>query len=96
MDNRLLAPDVICWRSRVLKTADNATGFQNILKQADRTHKKPFYAKYLPPGETTQRTLPDSYSATAWEAAAKLAFHLETARRSCLQRRSVRHAAQAR
>ena len=36
MDNRLLAPDVVCWRSRVmkLKTDDNATGFQNILKQA--------------------------------------------------------------
>ena len=80
MDNRLLAPDVVCWRSRVvkLKTADTATGFQNILKQADRKRKKPFYAKYLPPDEKDQRSLPGSSSATAWEAAAKLAFHLET------------------
>ena len=61
-----------------LKTADNATGFQNILKQADRKRKKPFYAKYLPPGEKDQRSLPGSSSATAWEAAAKLDFHPET------------------
>ena len=37
----------------------------------------PNYAKYKPHGEASQRTLTDSYSATAWEAAAKLAYHLE-------------------
>ena len=80
MDNRLMAPDVVCWRNRVmkLKTSDNETGFLNVLKQKDAGRKKPYYAKFLPPGETKQRTLPGSSSATAWEAAAKLAFHLET------------------
>ena len=79
MDNRLLGPDVVCWRNRVmkLKTSDNETGFLNVLKQKDAGRKKPYYAKFLPPGETKQRTLPGSSSETAWEAAAKLAFHLE-------------------
>ena len=42
---------------------------------------KPFYAKYLPAAawrDNAADPLPDSYSATAWEAAAKLAFHLQT------------------
>ena len=72
MDNRLLGPDIVCWRNRVmkLKTADNGTGFHNVLKQDDAKRNKPYYAKYLPPGETKQRTLPGSSSAAAWEVAA--------------------------
>ena len=60
-----------------LKTSDNETGYLNVLKQKDAGRKKPYYAKFLPPGERKQRTLPGSSSETAWEAAAKLAFHLE-------------------
>ena len=48
----------------------------NILKQKDATKKKPYYAKFLLPGEKQQRMLPGSSSSTAWEAAAKLAFHM--------------------
>ena len=79
MDNQLMGPDVACWCNRVmrLKTSDNETGYLNVLKQKDAGRKKPYYAKFLPPGERKQRTLPGSSSETAWEAAAKLAFHLE-------------------
>ena len=80
----MLAPPVshetvVRWGGRVLvlQRADNETGFLNVLKQKDRKRKKPYYAKYLPDGEKTQRMLPGSSSATAWEAAAKLAYHLE-------------------
>ena len=79
-----LAPPVshetdVRWGGRVLvlQRADNETGFLNVNKQKDRNRKKPYYAKYKPHGEASQRTLTDSYSATAWEAAAKLAYHLE-------------------
>ena len=70
---------VVRWGGRVLvlQRADNETGFLNVNKQKDRKRKKPYYAKYKPHGEAGQRTLPDSYSETAWEAAAKLAYHLE-------------------
>ena len=80
----MLAPPVshetvVRWGGRVLvlQRADNETGFLNVNKQKDRKRKKPYYAKYKPHGEAGQRTLPDSYSETAWEAAAKLAYHLE-------------------
>ena len=80
----MLAPPVshetvVRWGGRVLvlQRADNETGFLNVNKQKDRNRKKPYYAKYKPHGEASQRTLTDSYSATAWEAAAKLAYHLE-------------------
>ena len=87
MDNRLMGPDVACWRNRVmrLKTSDNETGYLNVLKQKDAGRKKPYYAKFLPPGERKQRTLPGSSSETAWEAAAKLAFHLEAQLRAACQ-----------
>ena len=70
---------VVRWGGRVLvlQRADNETGFLNVNKQKDRNRKKPYYAKYKPHGEASQRTLTDSYSATAWEAAAKLAYNLE-------------------
>ena len=55
---------------------ESDTGFLNVLKQGDTTRKKPYYAKFLPPGEKQQRMLPGSSSSTAWEAAAKLAFHM--------------------
>ena len=80
MENYLLAKEAAVWNNRILplKTSDSATGYLNVLKQGGGKRKKPFYAKYVPEGESKQRTLPGSTSATAWEAAAKLAFHMET------------------
>ena len=80
-EDRLMAEDVACYRNRVmrLKTSETSeTGFLNVLRQGDRKRKKPYYAKFLPDGEKKQRALPGSSSATAWEAAAKLAYYLET------------------
>ena len=78
--NHLLAPDIVCWQGKVMrvKTSNSGTGYLNVLYQTDRKRKRPYYAKYHPPGATSQRMLPGSGSATAWEAAAKLAVHLET------------------
>jgi hypothetical protein len=81
MDNcRLeLSETAAIWERRVvvMKLSDESdTGFLNVLQQKDATRKKPFYAKFLPAGEKQQRMLPGSSSATAWEAAAKLAFHM--------------------
>ena len=44
----------------------------------DRKRRKPYYAKFVPEGETKQRYLPGSSSEEAWEAACKLAYYEAT------------------
>ena len=95
MDNQLMGPDVACWCNRVmrLKTSDNETGYLNVLKQKDAGREKPCYAKFLPPGERKQRTLPGSSSETAWEAAAALWPSTSRPSWSCLPKKFVGYAA---
>ena len=72
-----LSQQAVVWGGRaVLLTLSDAsaTGYLNVLKQPGN-RRKPYYAKFKPDGETGQRTLPGSSSATAWEAAAKLAYY---------------------
>ena len=81
MDNQRLelSETAAIWERRVVNmklSEESDTGFLNVLKQGDTTRKKPYYAKFLPPGEKQQRMLPGSSSSSAWEAAAKLAFHM--------------------
>ena len=59
-------------------SADNAFGFLDICHQNDRKRTKPFYAKFTPDGEKKQVRLPQSNSATAEEAACKLAIYNQT------------------
>ena len=60
----------------LVKLSDNATGFLNVLKQADANRTKPFYAKFDLGDGSKQKTLNGSTSATAEEAACKLAYFL--------------------
>ena len=61
----------------MVKLADNETGYLNILKQNDVKRSKPYYAKFSDPGDgNKQKTLNGSSSATAEEAACKLAYFL--------------------
>jgi hypothetical protein len=62
----------------LVKFSSNETGFSDVCKQKDRDRRKPYYAKFVPEGETQQRFLPGSSSATAWEAACKLAYYEAT------------------
>ena len=59
-------------------SAENAYGFLDICHQNDRKRTKPFYAKFTPDGEKKQVRLPQSNSATAEEAACKLAIYNQT------------------
>ena len=56
---------------------ESATGFLNVLYQGGK-RKKPYYVKFKVDGPEKQRTLPDSGSATAYEAACKYAYYLAT------------------
>ena len=73
--NQLLAPDKAIWNGLCLnlKLADNETGYEYVIKQKDRNRKKPYIVKFSVDGEKGQKTLHDSSSAEAWEAAAKWA-----------------------
>ena len=56
----------------------SSTGYENVFQQGgSKKRNRPFVAKFKRGGEKTQRHLPDSNSATAEEAAAKLAYHHE-------------------
>ena len=79
MENQLLPDGFACWNNKIVKllTSDSTTGYSNVIYQNDRKRKKPYSAKYLPEGEKKQRAVPGSSSSMAWEAAAKLAYHLE-------------------
>ena len=59
-------------------SAENAYGFLDICHQNDRKRTKPFYAKFTPDGQKKQVRLPQSNSATAEEAACKLAIYNQT------------------
>ena len=60
----------------LVKMSDNETGYLNVLMQKDARRTKPFYAKYDPGNGEKQKTLNGSSSATAEEAACKLAYFL--------------------
>ena len=62
----------------LVKFSSNETGFYDVYMQKDRKRRKLYYAKFVPEGETQQRFLPGSSSATAWEAACKLAYYEAT------------------
>jgi hypothetical protein len=69
------------YRSQLLelKTSNNQTGFHHINCAKDkRGRKNPYYARFLPPGEKTQRMLPGLMSDTAEGAAIKLAWYVAT------------------
>ena len=56
----------------------STTGYENVIRQGgSKKRNNPFCAKFKPVGEKVQRHLPGSNSATAEEAAAKLAYHHE-------------------
>ena len=56
----------------------SSTGFENVIVQGgSKKRNNPFCAKFKPVGEKFQRHLPGSNSATAEEAAAKLAYYHE-------------------
>jgi len=56
----------------------SSTGFENVIVQGGSKKRKcPFVAKLKPAGAKVQRHLPGSNSATAEEAAAKLAYYHE-------------------
>ena len=57
-----------------LELSSSGTGYKHVCMQKDRNRVKPFYAKFTPVGGGKQRTLADSNSATAQEAACKLAY----------------------
>lgn len=57
-----------------LELSSSGTGYKHVCQQNDRNRVKPFYAKITPDGGGKQRTLPGSNSATAREAACKLAY----------------------
>ena len=67
----------------LVKFSWNETGFYDVYMQKDRKRRKPYYAKFVPEGETQLRYTPGSSSEDAWEAACKLAYY-ETTRSSCL------------
>ena len=61
------------WKGRLVVitcSEESETGFYNVVYQKGRKNK-PYHAKFKPEGERKQRHLPDSGSATAWEAACK-------------------------
>ena len=62
----------------LVKFSSNETGFYDVYKQKDRDRRKPYYAKFVPEGETKQRFLPGSSSEAAWEAVCKLAYYEAT------------------
>ena len=62
----------------LVKFSSNETGFYDVYLQKDRKRRKPYYAKFVPEGETKQRYLPGSSSEEAWEAACKLAYYEAT------------------
>ena len=69
----------VIWQDKpvLVKLADNETGYLNILKQNDAKRSKPYYAKFSDLGDgCKQKMLNGSSSATAEEAACKLAFFL--------------------
>ena len=56
----------------------SSTGYENVFQQGgSKKRNNPFCAKFKPVGEKVQRHLPGSNSATAEEAAAKLAYYHE-------------------
>ena len=72
----------------LVKFSSNETGFYmyDVYLQKDRKRRKPYYAKFVPEGETKQRYLPGSSSEEAWEAACMLQARLTTRpRRSSCQ-----------
>ena len=60
----------------LVKTANNETGYLNVLKQKDAKRKKPYYAKFDPGDGSKQKFLNGSSSATAKDAAMKLAYFM--------------------
>ena len=61
---------------KVLMSSKNETGYHNIHHQKDAKRSKPFYAKFDPGDGSKQKTLNGSSSATAEEAACKLAYFM--------------------
>ena len=58
-------------------SSSSSTGYENVIMQGGKKRSRPFVAKFKPVGEKFQRHLPGSNSATAEEAAAKLAYYHE-------------------
>ena len=58
-------------------SSSSSTGYENVIMQGGKKRSRPFVAKFKQVGEKFQRHLPGSNSATAEEAAAKLAFFHE-------------------
>ena len=76
MDPRFLLVDerAAVWNGRPVDltlSAESATGYLNVCYQAGRS--KPYYVK-AKVDDGKPRTIPGSYSTTAWEAAAKYAY----------------------
>ena len=44
----------------LVKFSSNETGFHDVSMQKDRKRRKPYYAKFVPEGETQQRFLPQA------------------------------------
>ena len=67
------------WKGKpVALRMSSSTGFENVIVQGgSKKRNRPYVAKFKRVGEKTQRHLPDSNSATAEEAAAKLAYYHE-------------------
>ena len=55
----------------------SSTCYENVFQQGGKKRSRHFVANFKPVGEKAQRHLPDSNSATAEEAAAKLAYYHE-------------------
>ena len=71
---RLVDERAAVWNGRPVDltlSAESATGYLNVCYQAGRS--KPYYVK-AKVDDGKPRTIPGSYSTTAWEAAAKYAY----------------------
>ena len=71
---RLVDERAAVWNGRQVDltlSAESATGYLNVCYQAGRS--KPYYVK-AKVDDGKPRTIPGSYSTTAWEAAAKYAY----------------------
>ena len=87
-------PGLIKWKGVPLElklSDESSTGYLNVCKKPTKTKGVKFYAKFKPPGEKLQRTLPGSCFGTAKEAAAELAYYL-AGHRPDLREKEVRAA----
>ena len=71
---RLVDKRAAVWNGKLVElepSEESSTGYLNVCYQAGRS--KPFYAK-AKVDDDKPRTIPGTYSRTAWEAAAKYAY----------------------